>query len=119
PAPLGSIAQVSDRTGQLDTGSTDVGDVSWVVPTTGIEVATWVPGTPAHTWQATAAGATTIGRQGMMLAAKALAATAFDLYHEPQTLQAARRELDAKAAKSTYVPMLQQGQKPPLDYRNA
>ena len=51
-----SVRDVVDRSGKVDTGSTDVGDVSWVVPTTGIEVATWVPGTPAHSWQATAAG---------------------------------------------------------------
>src|SRR4029434_332171 len=35
-------------------GSTDVGDVSWTVPTVGLRTATWVPGTPAHSWQATA-----------------------------------------------------------------
>jgi len=118
PLPLESLAEVIDRTGKTDTGSTDVGDVSWVVPTTGFEVATWVPGTPAHSWQATAAGGTTIGRKGMMLAAKVLAATAFDLFREPQTLAAARSELAAKVAKNTYIPMLQQGQKPPLDYRD-
>jgi len=81
PEPVSSVSEVFDRTGKIDTGSTDVGDVSWVVPTTGIDVATWVPGTPAHSWQATAAGGTTIGRKGMMLAARALAATAFDLFH--------------------------------------
>jgi len=54
-------------------GSTDVGDVSWVVPTTGLSAATWVPGTAAHSWQAVAAGGTTIGDKGMMLAAKTLA----------------------------------------------
>ena len=118
PAPLSSIGQVLDRTGKIDTGSTDVGDVSWVVPTTGIEVATWVPGTPAHSWQATAAGGTTIGRKGMLLAAKTLAATAFDLFREPQTLAEARRELERSVGANPYVPMLEPGQAPPLDYRN-
>jgi aminobenzoyl-glutamate utilization protein B len=118
PAPLASIGNVVDRTGKIDTGSTDVGDVSWVVPTTGIDVATWVPGTPAHSWQATAAGGTTIGRKGMLLAAKTLAATAFDLFHEPQTLSEARRELERSVGSNPYVPMLETGQSPPLDYRN-
>ena len=52
-----------------------------------------------------------------MLAAKTLAATAWDLFHEPATLAAARRELDAIDRKA-YVPMIEQGQQPPLDYRN-
>ena len=51
-------------------GSTDVGDVSWNVPTTGLRTATWVPGTPVHSWQAIAAGGTSIGTKGMHIAAK-------------------------------------------------
>jgi aminobenzoyl-glutamate utilization protein B len=119
PPPLDDIAEVVDRSGAVESGSTDVGDVSWVVPTTGVKVATWVPGTPAHSWQATAAGGTTIGRQGMLLAAKTLAATAWDLFGEPQTLTAARRELEERVkAGGGYVPMLEEGQQPPLDYRD-
>jgi hypothetical protein len=52
-----------------------VGDVSWVVPTVGFGTACWVPGTPGHSWQAVACGGTTIGKKGMQLAAKTLAAT--------------------------------------------
>ena len=57
-------------------GSTDVGDVSYAVPTVGPRAATWVPGTPAHSWQATACGGTEIGTKGMMVAAKTMALTA-------------------------------------------
>ena len=57
-------------------GSTDVGDVSFAVPTVGMSAATWVPGTPAHSWQAVATGGTSIGNKGMMVAAKTLALTA-------------------------------------------
>jgi len=46
--------------------STDVGDVSWLVPTAQISAATWVPGTSAHSWQAVAAGGTSIGHKGMI-----------------------------------------------------
>ncbi len=53
-------------------GSTDVGDVSYAVPTVGVETATWVPGTTAHSWQAVASGGTDIGVKGMMVAAKTL-----------------------------------------------
>jgi aminobenzoyl-glutamate utilization protein B len=118
PLALSTVGLVDDRSGEIENGSTDVGDVSWVVPTTGVRVATWVPGTPAHSWQATAAGGTTIGRKGMLLAAKTLTATAWDLYHEPQTLEKARRELDERLGSGGYVPMLEDGQPPPLDYRN-
>ena len=54
----------------------------------------------------------------MLLAAKTLAATAFDLFHEPQTLAEARRELERSVGTNPYVPMLEPGQAPPLDYRN-
>ena len=64
PPPLESIAEVGDSSGILGKGSTDVGDVSWVVPTVGFSTASWVPGTPGHSWQAVAAGGTSIGQQG-------------------------------------------------------
>ncbi len=119
PLPLSSLATVHDRTGMVELGSTDVGDVSWTVPTTGLDTACWVPGTPAHSWQATAAGATSIGEKGMLLAARSLAATAWDLFQNPETLRKARAELDARLALSPYIPMLEEGQEPPLDYRDA
>ena len=80
-------------------GSTDVGDISWVRPTTGMGSATWVPGTIAHSWQAVAAGGTTIGHKGMMVAAKTLALTAIDLYQQPQKLTAAAEELEKRRGK--------------------
>jgi aminobenzoyl-glutamate utilization protein B len=99
-------------------GSTDVGDVSWVVPTSGFSTACWVPGTPAHSWQACAAGGTSIGRKGMQLAARVLAASAWDLYHSPQTLEAARDELERRKGGRKYETLMQPGQKPSLEYRN-
>ena len=65
-------------------GSTDVGDVSFAVPTVGLRAATWVPGTPAHSWQAVAAGGTDIGNKGMMVAAKTIALTAMQLIDNPK-----------------------------------
>lgn len=119
PAPLSSIEVVEDRQGQVRMGSTDVGDVSWVVPTSGLRAATWVPGTPAHSWQAVAAGGTSIGCKGMMVAARALAATAWDLYTSPALLEAARAEHQQRLAGHKYAPMLEAGQQPPLHYRDA
>jgi aminobenzoyl-glutamate utilization protein B len=117
--PLDSLSRVADRTGQVGTGSTDVGDVSWVVPTSGFTTACWVPGTSAHSWQAVAAGGTTIGRKGMLLAARTLAATAWDLFHSPRVLDTAKAEHRRRLAGQTYRSLLGPDQKPPLDYRNA
>ena len=118
PKPLDSVEEVLDKSGSVSKGSTDVGDVSWVVPTTGISTACWVPGTPAHSWQAVSAGGMSIGRQGMLLAARVLAATALDLMASPQTLEQAQAELEERVGEGGYRPMLTEGQKPPLDYRN-
>lgn len=98
-------------------GSTDVGDVSWAVPTAGFIAATWVPGTAAHSWQAVAAGGMGIGHKGMMLAAKVLALTARRLYKEPELIEQARREFNERRGLDfRYSPLL--GDRvPPLDYR--
>ena len=54
--PLGSESQVQPMRTEITYASTDMGDVSWAVPTVQMTTATWVPGTPAHSWQAVAAG---------------------------------------------------------------
>lgn len=98
-------------------GSTDVGDVSFTVPTVGMSSATWVPGTPAHSWQAVAAGGTTIGKKGMMVAAKTLTLTAVDLLANQELIRQAKAEfLERRGADFVYIPLL--GDRPPaLDYR--
>ncbi len=98
-------------------GSTDVGDVSYNVPTVGFSTATWVPGTPAHSWQAIAAGGTDIGAKGMLVATKALSNMALDLLNDPALIEAARKEFKAKKGSYQYKALL--GDRPPaLDYRN-
>jgi aminobenzoyl-glutamate utilization protein B len=99
-------------------GSTDVGDVSWVVPTTGMRAATFVPGTTSHSWQAVAAGGTSIGTKGMIVAAKTMTLTAIDLFKDPSILQTAKTELlRRRGADFKYTP-LTGDREPPLDYRN-
>ncbi|GGD42325.1 amidohydrolase [Muriicola marianensis] len=99
-------------------GSTDVGDVSFAVPTVGLRAATWVPGTPAHSWQAVAAGGTSIGAKGMMVAAKALALTAMDLYKDPELVKKAKQEfVERRGADFQYIPLLGD-REPALNYRN-
>jgi aminobenzoyl-glutamate utilization protein B len=99
-------------------GSTDVGDVSWVVPTVGLRVATWVPGTSSHSWQAVAAGGTSIGTRGMMVAAKTLTLTGIDLFQDAELLQKAKDELAGRRGSSfEYTPLIGD-REPPLDYRD-
>lgn len=98
-------------------GSTDVGDVSWLVPTAGLGTATWVPGTSAHTWQAVAAGGTSIGVKGMMVAAKTLALTALDVFNNPQLAKDAKAELDRRRGANFHYESLVGDREAPLDYR--
>lgn len=98
-------------------GSTDVGDVSWLVPTAGMSAATWVPGTSAHTWQAVAAGGTDIGIKGMMVAAKTMALTAMDIFNNPEVTKTAKEELLRRRGVDFIYEALVGDRKPPLDYR--
>lgn len=98
-------------------GSTDVGDVSWAVPTAGMRAATWVPGTSAHSWQAVAAGGTTIGKKGMMVAAKTIATTAIDLFRDPSVMLTAKEELNRSRGKDFVYKSLLGDREPPLDFR--
>ncbi len=114
---LGSEKTVQPIDRETGMGSTDVGDISWIVPTTELETATWVPGTSAHSWQAIAAGGTTIGIKGLQVAAKTLALTAIDLYRDPEQLRQAGDELEERrGAGFEYRPLLGD-RDPPLDYR--
>jgi aminobenzoyl-glutamate utilization protein B len=98
-------------------GSTDVADVSWTVPTVGLRTATWVPGTPAHSWQATAAGGMGIGYKGMNVASQTLALMGQELFTNPGLIVAARAEFEKRRGPDfRYQPMLGD-RKPALDYR--
>lgn len=99
-------------------GSTDVGDVSFAVPTAGLRAATWVPGTPSHSWQAVAAGGTSIGEKGMIVAAKTIALTGMQLIDSPKVIKAAQENfIQKRGADFKYTPMLGD-RKPALNYRN-
>ena len=98
-------------------GSTDVGDVSWNVPTAGFRAATWVPGTASHSWQAVASGGTSIGLKGAELAAKTLAMSAIEIYSNPSIIEEAKAELNERIGKDfEYKPLLGD-RNPPLEYR--
>ncbi|WP_462262227.1 M20 family metallopeptidase [Ferruginibacter sp.] len=98
-------------------GSTDVGDVSWNVPTVGCRSATWVPGTTGHSWQAVACGGTEIGTKGMMVAAKTITLTAIDLFTTPALITKAKEEFIKDKGDYKYAPLLGD-RKPALNYRD-
>ena len=98
--------------------STDVGDVSWNVPTIGFSTATFVPGSAAHTWQATAAAGMSIGQHGMVVAAKAIALTGLDLLTDPRLVQAAKDDFKKQTAGRSYYTAIPADQKPPINYRS-
>ena len=77
-------------------GSTDVGDVSWLVPTAQINTATYTSKDPGHSWQNVSCGRTSMAHKGMLMAGKVLAAAAVDLMEKPELLQAARDEYETK-----------------------
>lgn len=116
--PLSSAAGLEPyRADRHGTASTDVGDVSWNVPTVGLNVATWVPGTPAHSWQAVAASGSSIGLKGAVNAGKVLALTAVELFRSPELVARARAEFEQRRGPGfRYRPLLERDT-PPLDYR--
>jgi aminobenzoyl-glutamate utilization protein B len=113
-----NIIQTLSLENSANGGSTDVGDVSWTVPTAGCRTATWVPGTPAHSWQAVAAGGTTFGVKGMMIAAKTIALSAIDLFQSPDLINKAKAEFKSKTGGEFKYEALLGTRKPALDYRN-
>ena len=115
--PMGSEAAIQPYEVSLGYGSTDVGDVSYAVPTVGLRTATWVPGTPAHSWQAVAASGMTIGYKGAQVAAKTLTLAAIELYTHPELRAAARKEFDEKRGPDYQYKSLLGDRDPPLDYR--
>ena len=98
-------------------GSTDVGDVSWVVPTAGLRTATWVPGTAAHSWQAVASGGTSIGLKGAELAAKTMANSIKEIFENPEVIEISKQELKQRTGKDFIYKPLLGDREPPLNYR--
>lgn len=88
---------------ELMFGSTDVGDVSWVVPTAQCYIPCFAIGTPLHTWQLVAQGRTSIAHKGLHLASRVLAATALSLLTNPTQIEQCKQEFIAYRNKHNYV----------------
>jgi aminobenzoyl-glutamate utilization protein B len=107
---------LTDRAEGFTSASTDVGDVSWVVPTAQFTAATFVPGTASHTWQAAACAGTSIGRKGMLVAARTLALAGGELFENPAEVQAARDSFEKRRASRTWTTRIAPDAQPPLNY---
>jgi len=93
-------------------GSTDVGDVSWVIPTAGLTVATSARGIPGHSWSTVACSGSPIGKRGSIVAAKVLATTMLDVLEKPETVAAARTDFVRRKGDMVYKVMLPAGPAP-------
>lgn len=98
-------------------GSSDVGDVSWVVPTVSIRTAVFIPGSPGHSWQNVASGGSTIGTKALLNAAKVFSLTAIDLYTHPELIEAAKTEFKERRGEDFNYVSLLGNRAPALDYR--
>ena len=96
-------------------GSTDVGDVSWVVPTVQVHAPTVAIGTPLHTWQVVAQGKSPAAHKAMVQAAKAMAGLGVRALTEPDLIAAAKADLKKRTARTPYVSPLPDNVAPPLD----
>jgi len=101
--------------GDVSHGSTDVGDVSWQTPTVEFNSATWVLGTPGHSWQNVAQSGVGLGHKSLIFAAKVMAATVIDLLTDAKLLKRATHEHRCRLGEQTYQPVIAPDAKPPLD----
>jgi aminobenzoyl-glutamate utilization protein B len=109
----GDVHPASDE-GKVMSGSTDVGDVSWITPTVSLGSACWALGIPGHSWGIVATGAMSIGHKGMLYAAQALAVTAAELVSDPAHLARARAEFQERTGGQSYRTPLPADATPPL-----
>ncbi len=101
--------------GRAGGGSTDVGDVSWIVPTVQMSSATVPLGCPGHSWQNCASSGHSVGKKGMLVAAKTMANCAFKLVQNPEIIEKAKAEFDEKTQDAPYQCPFPKGRPFPLN----
>jgi aminobenzoyl-glutamate utilization protein B len=113
--PLADFIVPLNATRDPQVGSTDVGDVSWVVPTVQVHAPTVAIGTPFHTWQVVAQGKTPAAHKAMVQAAKAMAGLGIKALAEQELIAAAKADLKTRTTRTPYVSPLPDDVAPPLD----
>lgn len=116
PGGPGPDQITADMSEGADSYSTDAGDVSWNVPTVQIGAATYPAGTPAHSWQAAACAGSSIGRKGMLVAARTIALSVVDLLEHPAEVDAVKTSFEKRRAGREWTTRITPGSHPPLDY---
>ena len=112
-----TIEDLPEKPYPAEGGSTDVGDISWFVPTSGLATVCFAAGSPGHSWQNVAAIGSPIGHKGMMAAAKVLALSAVDLLQDPELLRAAKADFHEQLKDRKYTTKIPTGQKAPKTIR--
>ncbi len=112
--PLADFIVPLGQQGEAMIGSTDVGDVSWVVPLVQADGATVAIGTPFHSWQLTAQGKSPLAKKGMVHAAKVMAGTAIDAIQDPGLVARAKADLAARTGTQPYVCPIPDDVRPPI-----
>jgi aminobenzoyl-glutamate utilization protein B len=115
--PLNDTIEELPATPSQDAGSTDVGDISWHVPTSGLSTVCFAAGSPGHSWQNVAAIGSPIGHKGLMVAAKVLALSAVDLLQHPEALQEAKADFQQRMKDRKYTTKIPKDQKAPKAIR--
>jgi aminobenzoyl-glutamate utilization protein B len=100
-----------------DAGSTDVGDISWHIPTSGLSTVCFAAGSPGHSWQNVAAAGSPIAHKGMLVAAKVLALSAVDLLQDSKAVREAKADFDERMKGRPYQTVIPKGQKAPKTIR--
>jgi aminobenzoyl-glutamate utilization protein B len=112
PPPIEEAFRIHPPKADLLSASTDVGDVSWTLPTGHFLAAAFPPGVPLHTWQSTAVAGTSVGQKGMMVAARTLALSALDLLQDPNLVVQAKASFEKRRAGRAYRSLMPEGRKP-------
>lgn len=108
-----TVEPLPDEPGQ-GLASTDVGNLSWNVPTGTLTVAAYTYGAPGHSWQIVACGGMSIGEKAIAVAAKGLAGTALDLFLDPHLIEAAWTDFRERKKNYDYRLLLPENRKPPV-----
>jgi hypothetical protein len=111
------IAPLKEEEPSQGGGSSDVGDVSWNVPTVSFTTATFIPGSAGHSWQNVASDGTTIGTKSLINSAKVFALSAIELYTNPSYIEEVKEEFYKRRGNEFKYDPLLGDRKPALDYR--
>ncbi|MDA1017416.1 MAG: amidohydrolase [Planctomycetota bacterium] len=117
PLPIDDSVHTLAASTRPSKGSTDVGDISWFVPTGGIRTSCLVAKSPGHSWQNVSCINTTIGEKGILYGAKVLAVSAVELFQKPNLVAAAKADWQQRMKQRTYTTLVPKGQKAPVKIR--